>query len=423
MPSLYDELLARGYIKQTSDIDVETILEREKVTVYAGFDPTADSLQCGNLVPIMALSHFQRKGHRVIVLVGGATGMVGDPSGKSDERKLLTPEDVARNAEGIKKQLMRFLNFKGDNPAIILDNNSWIGSMTFIDWLREVGKYFTVNYMLAKDSVKERLSSEGGISFTEFSYMTMQAYDFLYLFDKHGCRFQCGGSEQWGNITAGIDLIRKTRGKKAYGITFNLVTTANGEKFGKSAGNAIWLDQSKTSPYEFYQYWMRTDDRQVDSYLRLFTYESIAAINDLSRAHSLNPEKREAQRKLAAEVTRLVHGDEETHKAENASNSLYGEGIPRMNDSELGEAYEGVPTHVLPRATLDGSMDIVELLASSGIMKSKGASRRLIEGGGIYLNKIAIEDSKRKIVESDLVSESCMVLRVGKKDYHKIVFK
>ena len=308
MISAFDTLNERGFIEQCSDKGIESSLQNENVTLYVGFDPTADSLHLGHLVPLIAMAHLQRAGHQVLAIVGGATGMVGDPSGKSQERKLLTPEQVAHNVASIKKQMDKFLDFEGSHAARLLDNNDWISRMSFIDWLREVGKYFTVNYMLAKDSVKVRLGSEQGISYTEFSYMTMQAYDFLHLFDHYDCSLQCGGNDQWGNIAAGIDLVRRVRGQSIYGMTFPLVTSATGEKFGKSAGSAVWLDPDRTKPYQFYQYWMRTDDRDVERYLMLFTFLRMTDIRALHAAHQHAPERREAQRVLAAEVTRIVHG-------------------------------------------------------------------------------------------------------------------
>src|SRR5262249_21667922 len=269
---VFDTLEERGFVAQCSDEGLRDHLASNRITVYCGFDPSAPSLHLGNLVPIMGLAHFQRAGHRVLEVVGGATGMIGDPSGKSEERNLLTAEQIAQNVASMRRQMERFLDFSGPNPAVIVNNHDWIGPMSFIDWLRDVGKYFTVNYMTAKESVKRRLESEQGISYTEFSYMTLQAYDFLHLFDHFGCTLQVGGSDQWGNITAGMDLIRKLRQGTAYALTFPLVTTAAGEKFGKSAGNAMWLDPAPTSPWDFYQYLVRQEDRDVIRFLNLFTF-------------------------------------------------------------------------------------------------------------------------------------------------------
>ena len=318
-----DTLEKRGLIAQSTDPALGELLAREPFTIYVGFDPTASSLHLGNLVPIMALAHFQRAGHRVIALVGGATAMVGDPSGRSDERNLLTIDQVKQNALGVREQLGRFLDFDGPNAAVMVDNYDWTAPMSFIDWLRDVGKYFTVNYMVAKESVRSRMLSESGISFTEFSYMTMQAFDFLHLHDSHGCRLQGGGSDQWGNITAGIDLIRRLRQQQAYGLTFPLITTASGAKFGKSAGNAMWLDRARTSPWDFYQYLVRQDDRDVVRFLRIYTFlpeREIAAIQQQIEQH---PEEREAQQRLAYSVTALVHGEETAREMQHAAGIMY----------------------------------------------------------------------------------------------------
>src|SRR5579862_4186409 len=298
MSSVYDTLEQRGLVAQSTDPELGELLGRERLTIYVGFDPTASSLHLGNLVPIMSLAHFQRAGHKVIALVGGATAMVGDPSGRSDERNLLTIEQVKQNALGVREQLSRFLDFDGPNAAVMVDNYDWTAPMSFIDWLRDVGKYFTVNYMVAKESVKSRMQAEAGISFTEFSYMTMQAFDFLHLHDHYGCRLQGGGSDQWGNITAGIDLIRRLRQQQAYGLTFPLITTASGAKFGKSAGNALWLDGGRTSPWEFYQYLVRQDDRDVARFLRIYTFLPDAELAELDEQIAAHPEQRAAQKAL-----------------------------------------------------------------------------------------------------------------------------
>ena len=346
--------------------------------------------------------------------------MVGDPSGKSQERKLLTPEQVAHNVASIKKQMDKFLDFEGSHAARLLDNNDWISRMSFIDWLREVGKYFTVNYMLAKDSVKVRLGSEQGISYTEFSYMTMQAYDFLHLFDHYDCSLQCGGNDQWGNIAAGIDLVRRVRGQSVYGMTFPLVTSSTGEKFGKSAGNAVWLDPNRTKPYQFYQYWMRTDDRDVERYLMLFTFLRMADIRALHAAHQHAPERREAQRVLAAEMTRIVHGEEGIRKARQASEILFGEEVTGLSDRELLDVFLDVPSTQVTRGTCLGRQTVVDLLLETDLCNSRGQARRLIDGGGAYLNNHRIDDPEAIVTAEDLASESMLVLRTGKKNYHLV---
>ncbi|PLX45299.1 MAG: tyrosine--tRNA ligase [Deltaproteobacteria bacterium] len=422
MKSLYDILEERGLISQCTDEELREILIKEKCTVYIGFDPTADSLHLGSMVPIMVLAHYQRAGHTPIALVGGATGMVGDPSGKSEERNLLTAEQVTANVAGIRKQLSHFLDFEGENPALLLDNHDWIGPMSFIDWLRDVGKYFNLNIMLGKESVKARLASDAGLSYTEFSYQTMQAYDFLHLFDHHGCTIQGGGSDQWGNITAGIELIRKARGKSAYGLTSPLITTAKGEKFGKSAGNAIWLDPKRTSPYKYYQYWINTDDRDVERYLKFFTFLPIEEIGEIMRAHEEAPGRREAQRRLAMESTTLVHGEEGLEKALRASKVLFGGEISGMSDADLSEIFADVPSIEMERARLADGIGLIDLLHEAGTCKSKGEARRDITGGGIYINNERQVDIERLVKEEDLATETIMVLRKGKKNYRMVRF-
>jgi tyrosyl-tRNA synthetase len=419
MPSVFQTLEERGFIAQVSDEGLRDHLAKHQVTLYCGFDPTATSLHLGNLVPLMALAHFQRAGHKVLLVVGGATGMIGDPSGRSDERNLLTPEQIERNLAGIRQQMQRFLNFSGDNPTTILNNHDWIGRMSFVDWLREVGKYFTVNYMMAKDSVKRRLESEQGISFTEFSYMTLQAYDFLHLFIHHGCTMQVGATDQWGNITAGIDLIRKLRQAPAYGIIFPLVTTASGEKFGKSAGNAIWLDPTLSSPWDFYQYLVRSDDSHVIKYIKFFTFLPMDRIHALEQAVQTAPEQREAQKVLAFEVTRIVHGEAAAKEMERAAQIVYHSEIKELSDQTLAAVFASVPSTEITAAELDAGIDLVALLALTGLAPSKGEARRLLKAGGIYVNNVRM-DGEIKVGRSHLASESFIVLRSGKKNYHLV---
>jgi tyrosyl-tRNA synthetase len=423
MKSVYEILEERGFLAQCTDEGLREILSKEKRTIYIGFDPTADSLHLGSMVPIMVLAHFQRCGHRALAVVGGATGMIGDPSGKSEERNLLTPEQVAVNSAGIKKQLASFLDFTGDNPAFLLDNYEWIGPMTFIDWLRDVGKHFNLNIMLSKDSVKGRLASETGISYTEFSYQTMQAYDFLHLHDVHGCTIQGGGSDQWGNIVAGIELIRKTRQKAAYGLTSHLITTARGEKFGKSAGNAVWLDPNRTSPYKYYQYWINTDDRDVEKYLGLFTFLPIEEIRAIMESHLKDPGKREAQKRLAVESTLLVHGAAGLAKAQRASEVLFGAEIADMSDADLTDIFADVPSVELESSKIQGGMAIADLLFESGLCSSKGEAKRDLQGGGIYLNNKKVEGVEKSVTREDLATESTLVLRKGKKNYRLVKFQ
>jgi len=421
--SVFETLEKRGLVMQTSSDDLAKTLAEEKLTLYIGFDPTADSLHTGSLVPLVCAAHLQRAGHRVILLVGGATGMIGDPSFRSDERKLQTPEEIERNVAGIRGQIERFVDLGGETPAKIVNNADWIAPMSFIEWLRDVGKYFTVNYMMAKDSVKSRLASESGISFTEFSYMTLQAYDFLHLHDNEGCTLQAGGSDQWGNITAGIDLVRKARGREVFGLTFPLVTTASGEKFGKSAGNAIWLSPDRTSPYVFYQYWINTDDRDVVKYLNYFTFLSDDELAALASGVESEPHKRAAQRALAWEVTKTVHGEEAAERARRASEMIFGGEIEGLTDAEIEEVFAEVPSVTLPRVDLDEGINIVGLLSSSGLCKSKGVARKLVISGGAYLNNRRVADHSMTVTPDHLASEHELVLRSGKKTYRLVRFE
>ena len=371
MSDVHKTLEERDFVEAMTDTGLPKYLQENKVTLYAGFDPTASSLHVGNLLPIMALSHFQKAGHRVIMLVGGATGMVGDPSGRSSERNLQTTEGVHENVAAVRKQLERFLDFEGDNPAVLRDNNEWIGKMTFIDWLRDVGKFFNVNQMLAKESVKSRLGTDTGISYTEFSYMTMQAYDFRHLCEEENCVLQVGGSDQWGNITAGIELTRKVLSKQVFGMTFPLITTNSGEKFGKSAGNAIWLDPKQTSPYKFYQYWINTEDADVARFLKYFTFLPMEEVNEIVKDHEEAPHRREGQRRLAQEMTRIVHGDRGLKSAEQATKVLFGGDIAELSDAELTEIFADVPSTELRIADLEAGINILDIFADTKLSPSK----------------------------------------------------
>jgi tyrosyl-tRNA synthetase len=417
MTPVFRTLQERGFIAQLSDESLQELLSKSRFTLYAGFDPTADSLHLGHLVPIMALAHFQRAGHRAFMLVGGATGMVGDPSGRSEERNLLTREQIAANVVAVRRQMERFLAFDGPNPATILDNFDWIGSFSFLDWLRDVGKHFTVAAMLAKESVQRRL--EGGISYTEFSYMTLQAYDFLHLFANHGCTLQVGGSDQWGNITAGIDLIRRVRQGQAYGITFPLVTTSSGEKFGKTAGNALWLDPGRTSPWDFYQYLVRQDDRDVIRLLNLYTFLPSEVIGQMERAVREEPHKREAQKRLAFEVTALVHGQETAHEMAHAAEVVYQSEIRGISDNTLAAVFASVPSTTITRSELESGIQLPDALVRTGLASSKGEARRLLQSGAIYVNNLR-QASDVTLGVSHLASTSFIVLRSGKKNYHLV---
>lgn len=420
MSSVLDNLKARGFIAQTSDENLGKYLARGPATIYVGFDPTASSLHLGHLVPIMALAHLQRAGHRALVVVGGATGMIGDPSGQSEERNLLTTDQIAENIAGVRQQLASFLDFDGDNAAIMLDNNEWIGAMSFIDWLRDVGKFFTINYMVAKESIKNRMGSEQGISFTEFSYMTMQAYDFLHLHDAHGCTVQAGGNDQWGNITAGIDLIRKVRNAKAYGMTFPLLMTASGQKFGKTAGNAVWLAPDRTSPYHFYQYWVRTDDADVERFLKLFTFLELDEIERIMGEHNATPHGRGAQKALAEQTTRIVHGQDGLAKAVRASEALFGGDLAEFTAAELQEIFADVPSSHLDPSRIDEGLKVVDLLVETGLVGSKGEARRKIAQGGAYVNNERVADPETQVGAGQVLGASIIVLRLGKKQYHLV---
>ena len=419
--NLFDELSWRDLVYGETG-GVREVLEKEKVTAYIGFDPTAASLHVGSLLPVMALARLQRCGHNPIAIAGGGTGLIGDPSGKTKERQLLTKELVDENLAGIKEQLARFLDFDTPtNPARIVNNADWLTTITFTDFLRDVGKYFTVNSMLAKESVKRRLEQEDGISYTEFSYLLLQAYDYLVLHDQYGCAMQLGGSDQWGNIVAGIDLIRRLRAKKAHGLVMPLVTTSAGVKFGKTEAGAVWLDANLTSPYRFYQFWLNTADDDVVKYLKYFTWLDHAEINELAGELAAAPEKRAAQKRLAAEVTRAVHGATELANAEKASQALFGGDLSELSADAVQDIFQDVPSSQLPLTDFTGEgASVLHLLTASGVAASKGEARRLIEGGGIYLNNQRVADVKQNVAEAALLDGKFLVLRKGAKNYHLV---
>jgi len=419
MENVLDILKARGLFEDCTNPDVGEMLDKPGV-VYAGFDPTSESLQAGNLVTILVLAHFQRCGHRVVAVVGGATGMIGDPSGKTSERSLLTPEQVEQNLEGIKENLSRFLDFEHPTaPAKIVNNHDWLGAFTFLDFLRDVGKHFRMGTMLGRESVRARLASESGMSFTEFSYALLQGYDFLHLFDAEGCRFQVGGSDQWGNITAGTELVRKLRGEEVFGITTPLVCDSAGQKFGKSEGNAVYLDARKTSPYDFYQFFFRTTDADAIRFLKIFTFLSIEDIAALEQAVHEAPERREAQRRLAEEVTRAVHGEEGLQVALRASEVLFGGSIEGLSAADLAGIFADVPSAELSREDVVGA-PVIDVAAAAGLCQSKGAARRLVQSGGLNLNNIRVPDIEATVKAEDLVDDEVAVLRSGKKNFHLV---
>jgi tyrosyl-tRNA synthetase len=415
---LLDQLERHGIIDQVTNRNaLDELLAKPGASIYVGFDPTADSLHVGHMLPALMLARFQRAGHRPVVLVGGATGMIGDPSGRGEERQLLSLDEIRANAAAVGKQLSQFVSFEGPNAALMVNNADWTAPISHLEWLRDVGKYFTVNYMVAKESVRRRLEDrDHGISYTEFSYMLLQANDFLYLFDKEGCAIQAGGSDQWGNITAGIELIRKARGGEAFGITFPLLTTSSGEKFGKSAGNAVWLDPARTSPYQFYQYWIRTDDRDVERLLKLFTFLELEEIASIIAGHAAAPEQRIAQKKLAEEVTRLVHGGR-VEGAIHASEALFRGQAVGLTAQELEEAFGDVPSFTISRSEFEGNgMKPVDLLVRAGAVKSKSEAARLIAGGGAYFEGVPLHATMT--VRGFPPQTIAQVLRVGKKSYY-----
>jgi len=426
MSDIYAEMTWRGLIHQTTDdANISQWLAAEPRTLYAGFDPTADSLHVGHLVALMVLRRFQKAGHRPIALVGGATGMIGDPSGKSEERKLLSVETLRANVEGMAGQLRRFLDFdaKG-NAALLVNNYDWMGRFGYLEFLRDVGKHFPVNVMLTKDSVRSRLErTDVGLSYTEFSYMLLQAYDFVYLNEHHGCELQIGGSDQWGNITAGIDLARRLRGVQLYGMTCPLLTKSDGTKMGKTESGALWLAPERTSPYRFYQYWINLDDGDVGKCLRLFTDLGQEEVLELETAHAADPGRRAAQRTLAEELTRLVHGDEGLAAAQRATEIFFGAEIDKLSDAELQGIFADVPSKELPRSALSGEgLPLIDALFEAGLAKSKGEARRIITQGGGYVNNRRAANIDVRLGLADLAGDSILVLRSGKKSYALLRF-
>ena len=416
--SIFEELEWRGMVYDSID-GVQQMLANEKVTVYNGFDVTADSLHVGHIVPLIALARLQRFGHHPIALAGGGTTMIGDPSGKKSERSLLPVETIREYAEAIKGQLAHFLDFESKtNPAKVLNNADWLTSLNMIEFMRDIGKNFTVNYMLAKDSVRTRLEREEGLSFTEFTYMLLQSYDFLYLYDHYGCRLQTGGSDQWGNITAGVELVRRMRGAQVYGMVYPLITKADGTKFGKTEGGSVWLDPNRTSPYRFYQFWLNTEDKDVVNYLKYFTFLDHQTIDDLAAAVVERPEGREAQRRLASVMTQTVHGETALARAEQASQALFGGDISGLSAAEISDIFSDVPSCELPKGQLEGAgLPVADLLVTAGVAKSKGEARRSLQEGGIYINNHRVSGENPAAGLSDMLAGQFIVLRKGKKNY------
>jgi tyrosyl-tRNA synthetase len=421
MTTLYDELKWRGMVYDATE-GLADLFARQHVTAYIGFDPTASSLHVGSLLTVMGLARLQRFGHTPIAIVGGGTGMIGDPSGKSQERVLLDADQIAINVAGIREQLERFLDFgAGGNAARIVNNADWLGTIDLLSFLRDAGKHFTVNYMLQKESVSRRLESEDGISFTEFSYLVLQAYDFLQLFDRHGCVLQMGGSDQWGNITAGIDLIRKLRAAKAHGLVWPLMRTASGTKFGKTEAGTIWLDPRRTSPFKFYQFWLNVDDRDVIAYLKCFTFLDEPTIDALAAVTTTSPERREGQRVLAREVSTVVHGADQVARVERASSVLFSEDIASLPMEDLLAVFSDVPSTEMSLSEFGGEgIGIVDLIARVRLAPSKSEARRLVQSGGVYLNNRRAVDLQGRISAGDAIGGQLLLLRKGAKEQHLI---
>lgn len=423
-----EELKWRGMIHDIMP-GAEELLAKEMVTAYVGIDPTADSLHIGHLVSVMILKHFQTSGHRPVALVGGATGMIGDPSGKSLERNLLDEESLRRNQEGIKAQLGKLLDFESaaPNAAMLVNNYDWMKYMTFLDFIRDIGKLITVNYMMSKDSVKKRFSGEGdGMSFTEFTYQLVQGYDFMHLYETIGCKLQLGGSDQWGNITTGTELIRRKLGKEAFGITCPLIKKADGTKFGKTESGNIWLDPRYTSPYKFYQFWLNVSDEDAKSYIKIFTMLDKETIGKLIAEHEQAPHERKLQKTLAREITCMIHSEEEYEKAVEASQILFGsataEALKKLDEDTLLAVFEGVPQFSVSAADLSAGIGFVDLCTEkAAIFPSKGETRKLIQGGGVSLNKDKVAEADRVVNGTDLIAGKYLLVQKGKKNYYLVI--
>ncbi len=421
--SLFAELTWRNLIHQTTHPELAEKLDREQFTVYCGFDPTADSLHIGHMLPILGLMRFQRAGHRPIAVVGGATGMIGDPK-KTEERALLSEDDLQKNVAGIRTQLERFLDFSKDGGAILVNNADWFRNIGFIPFLRDIGKHFSVNQMLMRDAVKQRLESrDHGISYTEFSYVLLQAYDFLHLNRTYGCRLQIGGSDQWGNIVAGMDLTSRLEQAETFGLTFPLVEKSDGTKFGKTESGTIWLDAARTSPYKFYQFWINQADSDMPRWLRTFTFlsqEEVAALEDELRDR---PDQRSAQKRLAEVVTSMVHGNDALQNAIRASQAMFGGSLAGLDVATLEDIFSEMPSSELPREALNGDRLLIDVLVETGIFKSKGEARRLVQSGGLYLNNERVGADDVKLTPDAVISGAISVVRTGKKSYHLLKFR
>ncbi|HEX2936923.1 MAG TPA: tyrosine--tRNA ligase [Bacteroidales bacterium] len=418
----FEELKWRGLVHDIKP-GTEEQLEKEMTSAYIGFDPTSDSLHIGSLVPILLLVHLQRAGHKPIALVGGATGMVGDPSGKSEERNLLSEQTLQFNLQGVKKQLEKYLDFNPSRPnaAEMVNNYDWFQNMGFLAFIRDVGKHITVNYMMAKDSVKKRIESENGISFTEFTYQLIQGYDFYWLYKNKNCKIQMGGSDQWGNIVTGTELIRRIDGGEAYAFTCPLIKKADGGKFGKTEKGNVWLDASKTSPYQFYQFWLNASDEDAMGWIKIFTLMPPAEIETLIAEHTAAPHLRLLQKRLAKEITTFVHGEQEYEFAIKASEILFGNAttdvLKSLSEIQLLQALEGVPTFNYSRAAITNGTDIVTFLADTTIFPSKGEARKMVQGGGVSINKGKVDNIETKVDSSMLLNDKYILVQKGKKNY------
>jgi len=425
--NILDELQWRGLFADCTDVtELTKRLAASPITLYAGFDPTADSLHVGHLVPLLALRRFQNDGHHPIAVAGGATGSIGDPSGKSAERSLLTKEQIQANVDAVRPQLAKFLDFeRAGNPARLVDNADWTRHLTYLDFLRDIGKHFSVNQMVAKESVRARMEDRDvGISYTEFSYMLLQAFDFMVLARDLNCELQIGGSDQWGNITAGMDLIHKKLKRSAFGLTLPLITKADGTKFGKTEGGSVWLDPKKTSVYRFYQFWINTADADVVRYLKFFTFLPKEEITALEEQHNANPGARVGHRALAKAVTDLIHSEQATHEALRASEILFGGDLAGVSESTFNEIVGEVPTKEIEKAKLDGAgLPLVELLVHAGLTQSKGQARKDVEGGGVNLNNVREANFQRAVTSNDLLFGKHVLLRKGKKNYVVVTAK
>ena len=426
MTNLIAELQWRGMVQDIMP-GTEEQLNKEMTTGYIGFDPTADSLHIGNLVPIILLIHLQKCGHKPIALVGGATGMVGDPSGKSEERNLLSEETLNHNIACVKKQLEKFLDFKSGeaNAAEMANNYDWFKNFTFLNFIRDVGKHITVNYMMSKDSVKKRLEGDNGMSFTEFTYQLVQGYDFYYLHKNKNCKLQMGGSDQWGNIVTGTELIRRKSGGEGFAFTCPLITKADGGKFGKSEKGNVWLDADKTSPYQFYQFWLNAADADAEKYIKIFTFLQKNEIETLLEAHKGNEHQRLLQKKLAEEVTCLVHSRADYEFAVKASDILFNndtaEILQQLNEEQLLQVLDAVPTVNIAKTTLDEGIDIVSFLVDTKIFPSKGQAREMVQGGGVSINKVKVTTVEHLVKSENLLNEKYLLIQKGKKNYYLLV--